>query len=50
MQYSVSVIAGPAFTYPNMYSQTLLYEHLFNTNTSLLQTVFFVPGKENSAA
>ena len=27
MQFSISVIPGPAFTYPNIYSETLLYEH-----------------------
>ena len=45
MQFSISVIPGPAFTYPNIYSETLLYEHPPNTNTSLLRTVFFVPGE-----
>ena len=45
MQFSISVIPGPAFTYPNMYSQTLRHEHPLNTDTSLLWTVFFVPGE-----
>ena len=45
MQFSISVIPGPAFTYPNMYSESLRYEYPLNTDTSLLQTVFFVPGE-----
>ena len=31
--------------YLSTYSQTLLYGHLLNTDTSLLRTVCFVPGE-----